>query len=134
LIGQVVKVSAVTPLTVTRDQIFAHYADLFPRQAEIGVDIGAELERIYLGRRAMVALGQGNHAPARLRALIGPTDPALAGPDTIRGRYGTDTLAAGQAEHRLIDNLVHTSDDPDSARREFVIWFGVDHADLLTSL
>lgn len=131
-IGQVVKVSAVTPISVTREQIFAHYADLFPREQEIGVDIGAELERMHIGRRAVIALGHGDDAAARLRALIGPTDPAQAGPDTIRGRYGTDTLAAGQAERRLIDNLIHTSDDPDSARRDFVIWYGVDHVDLLT--
>lgn len=131
-LAQVVKVSAVTQVTVSQEQIYAHYADLFPRSEEIGVDIAAELDRMHVGRPAVVALGHGPDAPARLRALIGPTDPATAGPDTIRGRFGIDTLAAGKAEGRLIDNLIHTSDDPDAAHRDFLIWFGADRADLLT--
>lgn len=131
-IGEVVKVSAVTPVTVSQEQIYAHYADLFPRSEEIGVDITVELDRMHVGRSAVVALGHGPDTPARLRALIGPTDPAIAGFETIRGRFGIDTLAAGKAEGRLIDNLIHTSDDPDAAHRDFLIWFGADRADLLT--
>jgi nucleoside-diphosphate kinase len=130
-IGQVVEIIVVRPVTVTEEQIFTHYADLFPRASEIGVGIAAELRRMHVGERAVVALGHGPQAPSRLRALIGPTDPARAGPDTIRGRYGIDTLAAGQAEGRLIDNLIHTSDDPAAAHRDFTIWFGTDHTVLL---
>ncbi len=104
---------------------------MFSRAGEIGVDITAELARIHVGRRAVVALGHGDRAPGRLRELIGPTDPAVAGPGTIRGRYGIDSLAAGKAEQRLIDNLVHTSDDPAGARREFLTWYGPGRADLL---
>ena len=133
-IGQVVLVSAVRTVRVTEAQIFAHYADLFPKAAEIGVDIAAGLRRIYAGRDAVIALGHSPDAPARLRALIGPTDPAAAGADTIRGRYGIDTLAAGRAEGRLIDNLIHTSDDPDAARRDFALWFGPGQAGLLKPL
>jgi nucleoside-diphosphate kinase len=130
-IRQAVQVSAVRTVRVTEAQIFAHYADLFPRAEQIGVDIAAGLHRIYAGRDAVIALGHGPGAPARLRALIGPTDPAAAGHGTIRGRYGIDTLAAGQAEGRLIDNLIHTSDDPDAARRDFAIWLGPGQAGLL---
>ncbi len=97
-IGQVVLVSAVRTVRVTEAQIFAHYADLFPKAEQIGVDIAAGLRRKYAGRDAVIALGHGLGAPARLRALIGPTDPAAGGPGTIRGRYGIDTLAAGRAE------------------------------------
>ena len=56
-IAELVAVSAVTPLTVTREQIFAHYGDMFSRAGEIGVDVAAELVRIHVGRRAVVALG-----------------------------------------------------------------------------
>lgn len=123
-IGRVVEVSAVRAVTVRQDQIFAHYGDLFPRAAEIGVDIAAELRRIHVGRGVVVALGHGPDAPACLRSLIGPTDPAVAGSDSIRGRYGIDTLAAGRAQRRLIDNLIHTSDDPAAARRDRTTWYG----------
>jgi len=133
-IARHVQVSAVRQVRVTRTQIYAHYTDLFPRQEEIGVDIAAELDRMHVGKLSVVALGHGPSAAARLRDLIGPTDPAQAGPDTIRGHYGIDTLAHGQAEHRLINNLIHTSDDPEAARRDFFIWFGPGTAslDLLT--
>jgi nucleoside-diphosphate kinase len=133
-IGQIVTVIAVRAVTVTERQIFAHYADLFPRAAEIGADIAAELRRMHVGQQAMLALGHGPDAAARLRALIGPTDPAQAAPESIRGHYGIDTLAAGQADGRLIDNLIHTSDDIDAARRDFGIWFGADQIHLLTDL
>ena len=128
--GQVVLVSRIRAVRVTEAQIFAHYADLFPRAAEIGVDVAAELRWIHVGQEAIVALGHGPAAPARLRTLIGPTDPAVAGPATIRGRYGTDTLAVGRAEGRLVDNLIHTSDDPGATRRDFATWFGLGQTGL----
>jgi nucleoside-diphosphate kinase len=132
-ISEMFTVTAVTEVIVTREQIFAHYDDMFARAGEIGVDMAAELTRLHVGRRAVIALARGRDAAARLRALIGPTDPAAAGPGTIRGRYGTDSLAAGQAGHRLIDNLIHTSDDPAAARRDFLLWFGLSRAGLLTT-
>jgi nucleoside-diphosphate kinase len=132
-ISQIAQVSGVTEVTVTREQIHAHYADLFGRDEEIGADVTAELDRLHVGRRAVVALAHASGAPALLRALIGPTDPAHGGPSTIRGRYGADTRAAAQAERRLIENLIHTSDDPQAARRDFLIWYGLGRASLLTS-
>lgn len=132
-VAEHVQVMSRIKITVSRWQIFQHYADLFPRQSEIGVDIAAELTRIHVGRPAVIALGHGTDAPARLRTLIGPTDPADAPRDTIRGRYGIDRLAMGQAERRLIDNLIHTSDDAAAARRDFQIWYGTARLHLLTS-
>jgi nucleoside-diphosphate kinase len=131
-VGHIVEVVATRTVTVTEAQIFAHYADMPPLSGRLGFDVAAELRRIYLGRRVLIALAHGPDAPARLRALIGPTDPARARPDTIRGRYGIDSLAAGKAERRLIDNLIHTSDDPEATRRDVAIWFGPDHTGLLT--
>jgi thymidylate synthase len=80
----------------TVEQVFTHYADILPLSAELGVDVAAELRRIYLGHPVAVALGHGSGAAARLRAALGPTDPAEAGPDTIRGR-SAPTLSAKPA-------------------------------------
>jgi nucleoside-diphosphate kinase len=132
-ISQVAQVSGVTQVTVTREQIHAHYADLFGLDEEIGADVTVELDRMHVGQRAIVALAHAAGAPALLRALIGPTDPASGGPSTIRGRYGADTRAAAQAQRRLIENLIHTSDDPQAARRDFLIWYGPGRASLLTN-
>lgn len=132
-ISQIAQVSGITEVTVTREQIHAHYADLFGLDEEIGADVTTELDRMHVGQQAIVALAHAPGAPALLRALIGPTDPAHGGPSTIRGRYGADTRAAAQAERRLIENLIHTSDDPQAARRDFLIWYGLGQARLLTS-
>ena len=116
----------------TEDQVFSHYVDILPLSAELGVDVPAELRRIYLGRPVIVALGHGPDAAARLRAVLGPTDPAEAGPDTIRGRFGTDTLRTARSQGRLIDNLIHSSDHADVVAHDLALWFGPEATVLLT--
>jgi nucleoside-diphosphate kinase len=113
------------------EQIFAHYDDIVPLSAEFGVDVPAELRRIYLGQAVIVAIGHGPSAAARLRAVLGPTDPGDADQATIRGRFGLDTLAKARADGRLIDNLIHTSDHAGVVARDLAIWFGPDATALL---
>ncbi|WP_068619756.1 nucleoside-diphosphate kinase [Paenibacillus tuaregi] len=48
------------------------------------------------------------------RNMIGPTNPAEAGPGTIRGDYGTSVEA----------NVIHGSDSDESAEREIALFFG----------
>lgn len=131
MVEPLLTVHHVTVVFPTEAQIFAHYADMLPRSAELGRDVAAELRRIYVGSSAAVALGYGPDAAARLRALLGPTDPAAAGPDTIRGRYAADSLAKASAEGRLIDNLIHSSDTTDVVPADFDTWFGAANRHLL---
>lgn len=128
-----VRITAERIVYPTLDQVFTHYADIVPLSADLGVDVPAELRRIYLGHPVMVALGHGPQAAARLRAALGPTDPAEAGPETIRGRFGTDNLDKARAEGRLIDNLMHSSDHSGVVARDLAVWFGPDATGLLTS-
>jgi nucleoside-diphosphate kinase len=132
MISQHVRVTARRTLYPTQDQVFTHYADILPLSAQLGVNVAAELRRIYIGHPVTVALGHGPDAAARLRAVLGPTDPAEASPATIRGRFGTDTLRTARAEGRLIDNLIHTSDHAGVVARNLAIWFGPGAAALLT--
>lgn len=60
---------------------------------------------------------------AWVRDLIGSTDPAAARPDTIRGLYGVDSMAAARAENRMLRNLIHASDSDDNVQKELVLWF-----------
>jgi nucleoside-diphosphate kinase len=62
----------------------------------------------------VVAWVEGERAVPVLRSLIGPTDPALAPPGTIRGDYGLI----------ITENLVHGSDSNESAERELKLFFG----------
>lgn len=59
---------------------------------------------------------KGEDAVRRWRALLGPTNPAVArqqAPGSIRALYGTDGA----------DNAGHGSDSPESAAREGVLLF-----------
>ena len=60
---------------------------------------------------ALVLEGEG--AIATVRTTMGATNPADAGPGTIRGDLALS----------MPDNLVHGSDSPESAAREISIWF-----------
>jgi nucleoside-diphosphate kinase len=121
-------------LTIATDaQIRAHYADLLTTRQPYftWVDVEADLRRTYVGQQVGIMLGHAPDAAARLRARLGHYDPSQAEPHTIRGRYGVDSLQQAQSEHRLIANLIHSSDDPSGAEREFGIWYGPAHRHLL---
>lgn len=60
---------------------------------------------------AMVVEGDG--AIARMRELMGATDPAKAARGTIRGDF-----ASG-----ITENIIHGADSPESAEREIPIFF-----------
>ncbi|MGC4804975.1 nucleoside-diphosphate kinase [Micromonospora sp. DT233] len=118
-------------VVATEDQVFAHYDDMLPLSETLGRDVPAELRRIFIGNRVVVALGYGENAAARIRAIVGPTDPASAPTTTVRGRYAKDTLDKAVAEGRLVDNLIHTSDHSAVVERDFGIWYGSQHTHLL---
>ena len=65
---------------------------------------------------AMVAEGQ--RVIEGFRSLAGVSDPTVAAPGTIRG-----DLARDQGT-KVVQNLVHGSDSPESANREIAIFFG----------
>jgi len=59
----------------------------------------------------MVCAGEG--VIGIIRQMVGPTNPAVAPPGTIRGDYAT-TIA---------ENIIHASDGPESAAREIALFF-----------
>jgi len=122
-------------VTPTEEQIFAHYEDLLTiRRAHFTwVDVADDLRRTYVGQRVGIALGHAPNAAPRLRDLLGHYDPTHAGLLTIRGRFGQDSLRQAQAEGRLIANVIHSSNDPAGAQREFGIWYGPHLRHLLRS-
>jgi nucleoside-diphosphate kinase len=113
-------------VTPTEDQIFAHYQDLLTSRLAhfTWVDVADDLRRSYVGKQVGIALGYATHAAPRLRDLLGHFDPSQAGLLTIRGRFGQDSLDRARAESRLVASVIHSSDDPDGAQREFGIWYG----------
>jgi len=56
---------------------------------------------------------EGNNAVSRVRALIGPTNPAEAPKGTIRGDFGSN----------IRENVVHAADSLQHAQREIALLF-----------
>ncbi|MFE9425247.1 nucleoside-diphosphate kinase [Kitasatospora sp. NPDC006697] len=113
-------------------QIHVHYWDLLVMRDRFEVDVPGCLRATYVGQRVEVALAHGEPGtPERLRDLLGHFDPSQAEPGTIRADLGIDSLAAARAQRRLVENLIHTSDDRRAVRRDFGTWFGDDQHQLL---
>ncbi|MCD6513147.1 MAG: nucleoside-diphosphate kinase [Thermoplasmata archaeon] len=56
---------------------------------------------------------EGENAIAKIRKLVGATDPQDAAPGTIRGDF---------AQH-IGRNIIHASDGEETAKREISLWF-----------
>lgn len=132
-IAEHVEIITADEVTVADWQIFVHYWDLLVDRDWFTVDVVECLRTAYVGREVVVALGHGDDGdtPTRVRALLGHFDPTKAVPGTIRSDLGEDSHRRARAEHRLVENLVHTSDDPAAVCRDFGVWFGANRAELL---
>lgn len=64
------------------------------------------------GPSVLLALG-GENAVSKVRTMNGATNPAKADPGTIRHDFAST----------IGENIVHSSDSPESADREVAFWF-----------
>jgi nucleoside-diphosphate kinase len=94
-------------LTVDRKLAGEHYAEHAEKPF-----FGELVEFITSGPTLALVL-EGEGAIATVRTTMGATNPADAGPGTIRGDLALS----------MPDNLVHGSDSPESAAREIALWF-----------
>jgi len=62
-------------------------------------------------QKTLALVFEGPGAVAKIRAVLGPTDPAKAPPGTIRKEFGTSMMV----------NAAHASDSPENANREIGI-------------
>jgi nucleoside-diphosphate kinase len=103
----------------TLAHVEAHYADLKLKNAR-AFDRNT---RYLTGKRLLALVLCGVNAIAKVRLLIGPTEPASAPPGTIRGDLSSDTIDLADLEDRGVFNLVHASDSAETARKEIALWF-----------
>lgn len=69
---------------------------------------------------------EGHDVINKVRTIVGDTAPSRAAPGTIRGDFSFDSYGLADVSGRPIQNLIHASDSPDSAKREIAIWFMKD--------
>ena len=94
-------------LTVDRGLAEEHYAEHAEKPF-----YGELVDFITSGPTLALVL-EGEGAIATVRTTMGATNPADAGPGTIRGDLALS----------MPDNLVHGSDSAESASREISLWF-----------
>ena len=100
-------------------QLREHYADLKARQP-------AAFERttdFLAGKPFLAMVLAGPNAIAKVRQLLGSTDPMTAAPGSIRGDFSTDSMGEADAGQRATMNLVHAADSEASVKHEASLWF-----------
>ena len=78
-----------------------------------GKDFFERLVDHVLSGGVVVMLVEGDRAIARMRELMGATDPVKAAKGTIRGDFGST----------ITQNVIHGADSTESAKREIPIFF-----------
>jgi nucleoside-diphosphate kinase len=101
---------------VPRDTIEEHYS---PHKGKWFFD---PMTNAYVEKSVVIAVYEGDNVIQRMMEVIGPTDPKKAGKETIRGKYGTDSLESAVAEKRPVQNVIHRSDCDSEAKREISVW------------
>jgi len=96
------KLVAVTPGLAAE-----HYAE------HVGKPFYDGLVKYITSSPVVAMVWEGKNVVAMARDMMGATNPANAGPGTIRGTYGIE----------IGRNVIHGSDSPASAEREINIYF-----------
>ena len=119
LVGEVIarverkgyKVSNLKMLNADRELLAKHYAE------HEGKPFYEPLLEFMMSGPIVAIVAEGNRVIEGFRSLAGVTDPTVAAPGTIRG-----DLARDQGT-KVVQNIVHGSDSPESAAREIAIFF-----------
>ena len=104
-------IDAVRMLQADAALLEKHYAE------HVGKPFYEPLVEFMMSGPIVAIVVSGNRVIEGFRSLAGATDPTVAAPGTIRG-----DLARDQGT-KVMQNLVHGSDSPESAAREIQIFF-----------
>lgn len=119
LVGEVIarieakgyRIAALRMLQADRALLEKHYAE------HQGKPFFEPLVEFMMSGPIVAIAAEGNRVIEGFRSLAGVTDPTVAAPGTIRG-----DLACDQGT-KVVQNIVHGSDSPESAAREIAIFF-----------
>jgi nucleoside-diphosphate kinase len=104
-------IAALRMLQADRALLEKHYAE------HQGKPFFEPLVEFMMSGPIVALVAEGNRVIEGFRSLAGVTDPTVAAPGTIRG-----DLARDQGT-KVVQNIVHGSDSPESAAREIAIFF-----------
>ena len=104
-------IDSLRMLQADRALLEKHYAE------HVGKPFYEPLVEFMMSGPIVAIVASGNRVIEGFRSLAGVTDPTVAAPGTIRG-----DLARDQGT-KVVQNIVHGSDSPESAAREIQIFF-----------
>ena len=100
---------------VTRELAEEHYHHL--REEKFFDELIKYIMGEYHTKRVLALVYHGENAIKKVRKIVGLTNPELAEPTSIRGKYGRVTSKG------VFENVVHASENPKEAEREIKLWF-----------
>lgn len=124
------KIVGARVLKVSRELAEKHYSELKESQikkhgAEEGTQIYENTVNYIMGKfhtdRVFALVYHGEDAIAKIREIVGKTNPEEADSISIRGKYGRIN-----SKTRVFENVVHASDSQETAEREIKLWFTPD--------
>jgi len=124
------KIVGARILKVSRELAEKHYSELKENQIkkhgkEKGTQIFENTVNYIMGRyhtdRVMVLVYHGEDAIAKIREIVGKTNPEEANAVSIRGKYGRINSKTG-----VYENVIHASDSVETAEKEIKLWFTPD--------
>jgi nucleoside-diphosphate kinase len=110
-------------VTTSAEQILFHYRVVLERVKTPGFKEGLLKEFVNRDIILIELESSEDQSVERVRALIGATDPAKADKETIRGKYGVDSIAKATEDRRMLQNLIHASGTHDEYIEEVNFWF-----------
>lgn len=112
------KIVAAKIVKVSQELAEEHYEGLKEKKPHIYEETMNYIMGKYHTDRVFALVYAGEGAIKKVREICGETNPENANPTTIRGKYGRINSRTG-----VFENVVHTSDTPETAKREIAIWF-----------
>ena len=105
--------------------ILKHYEEVIERLKDRVPDFSLRVKNEFVDKTVRIfELGYHHHdIVEKGRTIVGATDPAKADPNSIRGKYASDTMEKSVEEGRMLRNLIHASDSDENAKKELKLWF-----------
>lgn len=105
------------------EKICEHYAEKICEEGDVYIQ---KAHKYFHGKTVIPIVVSHKNADiiVEVRKLIGFRDPTQADKNTIRGKWGIDSMEKADKEIRCCENLIHASDSRESFRRECLLWFG----------
>lgn len=93
---------------------------------DVGYDVYTNMiEYMNSGGELLFMIVVGENIIARMRSLLGATEPISAQEGTIRRMFSDDSFEQALRENRAVRNVAHCSEDKQEAEREIAVW-GLD--------